>query len=76
MTVVRHNVMHVYWSPMCRSLDAHYNGHEYCGGLWECPPEFNWTLEKDYLTSTTKDFTRCVCPCHDGFDPDTGERMN
>jgi hypothetical protein len=62
-----HNVVDLYWGSNCRGTDEVPVCHEQCFGLFEQPPEHE-------LVSRTRDFTRCVCPCHDGFDPFTGER--
>lgn len=67
MTLICHNIMDLYWGVNCRVVDEVLPHHEQCFGLYEQPPE-------DDSVSLTKDFTRCVCPCHDGFDPLTGER--
>jgi len=61
----RNAVADLYWSISCRASIEPRDQHYLCTGLWEQPNEDG---------TGSGEFTRCVCPCHDGFDPDTGER--
>jgi hypothetical protein len=67
MTLIKHNIVDLWWGVHCRVVEEMFPQHEQCFGLYQLPPE-------DGSASGTQDFTRCVCPCHDGFDPVTGER--
>ena len=56
-------VLLLLWGYNCRH--PYENVHYACQGIWELPPE---------KPHDDHEITRCVCPCHDGFSPYTGER--
>jgi hypothetical protein len=55
-------VVDAHWTIPCRISG---NKHWACPGLWEWPNDNG---------EPSGSFTRCVCACHDGFDPKTGDR--
>ncbi len=59
------HLVDAYWSVNCRASIDPRDQHWMCRGLWEWPEDNG---------EPSGQHTRCVCPCHDGFDPETGER--